>query len=162
MISYQDIEGFRDACGSSKVANEIASQCSYKMLGRFESEQSVRWASGLCGQYETTEWFRSEHSRVLTTSRSLSEQRVLKDIILPAEFYAIPMPNKSRGVTAAFISPDYVRMEVVAGAELEDVVVSETEECKHGFKPRRAVDQWLKPWTNRDRKKLLLETANPR
>lgn len=156
VISFQDIEGFRDACGSALVANEIVAQCSYKVLGRLESEESAKWASGLCGQHETIEWFHSEFGRVVTTSHSRSEQRVQKSEVLPAEFYNIPIPSKSRGATAVFLSPGYGWMETVKGSGLESVAVSEVEEQEHGFQSRKKEDQWLRAWSGEDRKRLLI------
>jgi len=157
VISFQDIEGMRDACGSSLLANEIVAQCSYKMLGRFESEESARWASGLCGRYETKEWLYSEHGRTLANSHSLAEQRVEKTEVLPSEFYNIPIPSKKQGATAVFLLPQYGRIETVRGSDLEELVVSEQEEQAHGFHSRKPADQWLKPWDSEDCNRLQLE-----
>lgn len=157
ILSFQDIDGFRDACGSDQVANEIVAQCSYKTLGRLESEESARWASGLCGQYETINWLRSEHGRLFATSQSLAEQRIQTAQILPAEFYSFPVPNRAHGVSAVFLTPQYGRLETVRGDQLDAVVITEHEEPAQGSSLRQADEQWLRAWTKNDCQRLLLD-----
>ncbi len=158
VLSFQDIEGFRDACGGDKVANETVGQCSYKAFGRMESEESGRWASGLCGQYETVHWLQSEHGKVFPASRSLAEQHIQRTEILPAEFYNIELPSRNRGATAMFLAPEYGRLETVSGNALEQIAVAEDEELEHQVQAPSGRDQWLKSWDSDDHKRLLLDT----
>lgn len=155
VLSFQDIEGFRDACGSERVANEIVAQCSYKWLGRFESEESARWASGLCGQYLTREWYRTEKGRIWSSPTNYSEQRLQEVEVLPAEFFNLPPPSKRHGVTGVFLSPQYGRIETVSGVELAAVA---TDDCTkiENHQPQIPRRQLLTGWSDDDRRRLLL------
>ena len=155
-LSFQDIEGFRHACGSTQLADEIVAQCSYKMLARMESEQSAKWAAGLVGQYETIEWFETESRNGMRTGQGKSAQRVQKESVLPSEFFSIPIPSKRRGATAVFLSPSFAGLDTVPGDELERVVVSEEDEVHHGIHARPENEQVLKRWTKDDERRLLL------
>ena len=155
-LSFQDIEGFRHACGSTQLADEIVAQCSYKMLARMESAESAKWAAGLVGQYETIEWFESESKNGLRASQGQSAQRVQKDSVLPAEFFSIPIPSKRFGATAVFLSPTFAGLDTVQGDELQRVVVSERDEIEHGIQARPEHAQILKRWTKDDERRLLL------
>ena len=164
VLSFQDIEGFRHACGSSQLADEIVAQCSWKMLGRMESEQSARWASGLTGQFETLEWHSSETSSGTRFGRAIAAQRVMKDVVLPAEFYAIPVPNRKRGVRAVFLSPDFAIMDTVRGDDLQAVVVPEYNTIDDGDATAQMhIDgiPTLQPWTADDRQRLALPPVAP-
>lgn len=157
VLSFQDIEGFRHASGSAQLADEMIAQCSHKMLGRMESEQSARWAAGLCGQYETKEWFESESQSGRRSSRSLSAQRVTKDHVLASEFYSIHIPSRSRGVRAAFLTPTFAAMETVPGHELVAVVSRPELDDDEMRWHRPEHEQRLAPWSGADRRRLLIE-----
>ncbi len=86
VLAFQDIEGLREAAGE-RLANEIVSQMSHKALLRAESDGTAQFASKLCGQFETIEYFESDSSSL---SQSVSAQRVVRDAVLPSEFFQIP------------------------------------------------------------------------
>ena len=157
VLAFQDVGGFREACGSDKLANEICAMCSYKVLGRMESSESAEWASRLVGRYDTIEWFANTNSSGARTSHGMNEQRVQRDEILPSEFYSIPIPRRKTGATAVFLGPDFAGMDCVSGEDLEQVVVTDQEELDHGFVSRLDKEQWLIPWTKVDRRRLVLE-----
>ena len=69
-LSFQSIEGFEEAC-TEKIAAEIIGQCKHKALFRQETERSAKWASGLCGQYETLETFEGESGELTKRQRSV-------------------------------------------------------------------------------------------
>ena len=152
------LRSLREAAGV-RVANEIVAQCSHKALLRLESEESATWASRLLGQFETIEVFRGESGEFGRRSRSLSEQRVQKEAVLPSEFYEIPVTSKQSGLSGYFVSPEFgaVRGTVPPG-ELQPVVVSESEEVQFSFTPRPDSAQVFRPWTDDDKRRLgLLE-----
>jgi len=160
VLGFQDIEGFREACGNDKLADEIIGQCSHKALLRMESPGSAEWASKIVGQYETIEVFRSENTSgrgVFSGGHNLSEQRVLKDTVLPSEFYAIPATNKHNGLTGYYTSPllGAYRATTVP-ADIEPVVVSEAAENQHAIVYRPESDQWLRDWSAKDKQRLSL------
>ena len=52
---FQDIEGFRDAMGSTQKANAMIGQCSHKGLMRVCSPETAEWSAALLGKYDTIE-----------------------------------------------------------------------------------------------------------
>ena len=157
VLSFQDMEGFREAAGP-RIANEIVAQCSNKALLRQESDESASWASKCLGQFETIEVFRSDGSNgtgLTAMSQNVSEQRVLKDTVLPSEFFGIPVTNRVNGLTGYFLSPtDGAYRFTISPVEIENVVVSARDEERHAIRYRPEADQWIRPWTDEDQRRL--------
>jgi len=155
-ISFQDVDGFREACGSPRIANEIIAQCSNKALLRLEGDETASLASKLLGQFETIEVFQSDNSSGM--SRNVSEQRVVKDSVLASEFYNIPVTNRENGLTGYFITPTSGAYRgTVPSADIGQVVVGDEQERRHAIQYRPETDQWLRHWTAKDRERLSLE-----
>ena len=154
---FQDIQGFRHAAGSKELADEIIGQCSHKALLRLESAETAKWAAELLGQYETIETFESHHGDLTRRHRSLNEQRILKDNVLPSEFFSIEEPNENFGVEGYFISPGRRPYKmIISPREFDDIVVSDESDAKYGIVRRGDEDQWLLPWTDDRRRELNL------
>ncbi|QEG35905.1 type IV secretory system conjugative DNA transfer family protein [Bythopirellula goksoeyrii] len=160
LLAFQDIEGFREAAGSDKIADEIIGQCSHKAILRMESPGSAEWAAKMLGQYETLEIFRSESSGgrgFFSTGHNVSEQRVMKDSVLPSEFFTIPPTNKQNGLTGYFLSPDCgARKITLPSSDISPIVVSEQEEERYALVSKPESDQWLREWSMSDRQRLSL------
>ncbi|MEZ6099923.1 MAG: type IV secretion system DNA-binding domain-containing protein [Pirellulaceae bacterium] len=155
VLSFQDIEGFRDACGSPRLANEIIAQCSHKALLRMESDESASWASKLLGSYETIEYFRSDNQSLLKGHHSLSEQRVTKEAVLASEFFLIEPANPRAGVTGFFLSPGVTPYRgTIKGCEVARVVVPTRIREQFQFQGKEECEQWLKAWSEGDRERL--------
>ena len=149
VLSFQDIEGMREAAGE-RVANELVAQMSHKALLRMESDGSSAWAAKQLGQFEAIEYFASESS----STRSISAQRVVRDSVLASEFYQIIPASKKNGVTGYFISPGQTAYRgTVAGNELQPIVVVESQ-VQSRF--RSEFDQWLNELTAHDLSRLSL------
>lgn len=157
VVSFQDIEGFREAAGL-RIANEIIAQCSNKALLRLESEESASWASKVLGQFEAIETFWSVSGELARRSRGVSEQRVMRDAVLPSEFMEIPVTSKETGLTGYFVSPHLGAVrDTVSPDDLEEVVVPEADERELGYVARPEKDQWLLPWVPADQRRLGLD-----
>ncbi|QDV73678.1 type IV secretory system conjugative DNA transfer family protein [Botrimarina mediterranea] len=155
VLAFQDIEGFQEAAGA-KIAGEIIAQCGSKALLRCQSKESAEWASGLVGQYECLEVFRSDNSR-LGSGEGRSEQRVIKDAVLPSEFYGLPVTSRSHGLTGYFLTAEHgAHKSRIAPTELEGIVVAETQECSEAIRLRPVSEQWVFPWSDGDRRRLQL------
>lgn len=155
---FQDIEGFRHAAGSKEVANEIIGQCSHKALLRLESPETAKWASELLGQYETIEVFESQHGELGQRSTSLNEQRIVKDNVLPSEFFSIREPSEQVGVEGYFLSPGRCPYKMVVDpGEFHKVVVPDASAKQHGASRRPDRDQCLLPWSVERKRSLCLE-----
>lgn len=153
-LAFQDIEGFRVAAGDPKVADSIIAQCNYKALLRQESFESAEWASKLVGQFETIEVFRSE-SKDWHKGDPGSEQRVVRDAVLPSEFYSIAETNVENGLTGYFISARLgARRMTIPSQDIAKIAVNDSEELEHAIVYRAEADQWLRKWTFDDRARL--------
>ncbi len=97
----------------------------------------------------------STHIHRLLCTRSVSEQRTLKENVLPSEFVAIEEPSPTTGVHGYFLSPGrnpYAR--TVPAQEFIDVIVADEKEKKHGIIRRPDSHQSLIPWTEARRSAL--------
>lgn len=156
LLAFQDIEGFRVAAGDPKVADSIIAQCNYKALLRQESFESAEWASKLVGQFETIEVFRSE-SKDWHKGDPGSEQRVVRDAVLPSEFYSIAETNPENGLTGYFISSRLgARRMTIPSQDIAKIAVNDREEIQHAIVYRPETDQWLRDWTFNDKARLAL------
>ena len=159
VLAFQDIEGFQEAAGT-KLAGEIIAQGSNKALLRCQSKDSADWASGLLGQYECLEVFRSDSSR-LGSDESRSEQRVVKDAVLPSEFYELPVTSRANGLTGYYITAEHGAHKTwVAPEELDAVVVPAEVERREAIRLRPANEQWLVAWEGKDLTRLGLHAKH--
>lgn len=156
----QCIQGIEEAVGE-KLAREIIDQCANKAILRAQSKESAEWGSGLLGQYECLETFRSDSSR-LGSDEGRSEQRVIKDNVLPSELYDIPVTSKENGLTGYFITAEHGAHKTwISPDKLEAVVIDEELEKSEAVVLRNEADQWLKDWTPKDMERLRLEEKTP-
>ncbi len=155
VLSFQDMEGFREAAGP-RIANEIVAQCSHKALLRLESEESAAWASRLIGQYEALEMM---HSRTAWSGRggSRTEQLRKKESVLPSEFYIIPPTRSDRGLTGYFLSPSFGAVrDQIPGRILQTAFVPAELQIQMRFRSQPEGAQRLVGWSAADRQRLLL------
>jgi len=144
-IAFQDIEGFRLAAGDTKAADSIIAQCSRKALLRQESFESAQWSSRL----------NYSHSADLQKGDAGSEQRVLRDAVLPSEFFSLPETNIKNGLTGYFLSFRLgVRRGTVPSEDVGRIVVTDIEEKEHAIVFRSDGDQWIRDWTLGDKQRL--------
>jgi hypothetical protein len=161
VLAFQDMEGMKEAAGE-RIANELVAQMSNKALLRMESDGSAAWASRLLGQYETIEYFTSETRSAF--NQNVSGQRVVKDAVLPSEFYQLPVTNRQNGLTGYFVSPSLgASRQLIQASELREIVTRESTERQYSQKSRPESDQWIREWRDADRERLVLqeELAKP-
>lgn len=155
VLSFQDMEGFREAAGP-RIANEIVAQCSHKALLRLESEESAAWASRLIGQYEAIEMV---HSRPTLTGRggSRTEQLRKQETVLPSEFYTIPPTSRDHGLTGYFLSPSFGAVrDQIPSRVLQTAFVSTEIQNQMRFRSHPEGAQRLVVWSASDRQRLSL------
>lgn len=156
VLAFQDIEGLREAAGE-RLANEIVSQMSHKALLRAESDGTAQFASKLCGQFETIEYFSSDSSAF---SQSISAQRVVRDAVLPSEFFQISPSGRENGLTGYFLSPVYgAQKSTVPGNDIQAVVVSDADEIRHANQLQPENHQWIMEWTPSDYRRLAIQQS---
>lgn len=155
VLAFQDVEGLREAAGE-RIANEIIAQCSHIALLRQASAESAKWASSVIGQQETLEAFYSDN--ITGMSRSISEQRVQKDVVLASEFCRLPVTNRRNGLTGYFVSPEHGAWRGnISGEELQSIIVDEQQAWRAAPALRPEAEQWLRPWTATDHERLALD-----
>lgn len=153
-LAFQNIDGFHLAAGDSKAADSIIAQCSHKALLRQESYESAQWSSKLTGQYEALE-VNYSHSADLQKGDTGSEQRVLRDTVLPSEFFSVPETNVNNGLTGYFVSAGLgVRRTTIPAQDIERIAVTDEEELEHAIVFRPEGDQWIRSWTLGDKQRL--------
>lgn len=161
VLAFQAVEGFHSAAGKENAENLIA-QCSHKALLRMESQGSAKWASELLGQTEKIEVFRSDGEKLLS-GESRSEQRVLKDAVLPSEFYTIPETTKENGLTGFFVAPTAIPRRVcISGTVVEAVVVGDDAEREFAVQHRDESEQWLPELSRTEAERLGIEVQQSR
>ena len=149
-IGFQAIEGLRDVYGEH-IASEIIGQCSNKALLRMESDKTAEWASKLVGQYETIEKFASESIR----HKSMSEQRVKADVVMPSEFFTIPPTTRANGLTGYFLTPHIgVFKRTIPSSFISEWQVDEDLRTEKDFDPRPDSHQYVPRWSVEDRLRL--------
>lgn len=154
VVAFQDIEGLREAAGE-RVANELVAQLSNKALLRAESDGTASWESKQIGQAEVLEHHTSDSSGF---RQSISAQRVVRDAVLPSEFFNIPPSSPENGVTGYFLSPHFGAQKVtIPGYDIEPVVVPEEVEEHYAITLQPESSQWLTNWGLNDRERLSLK-----
>lgn len=114
VLGAQDMEGLREVYGENR-ANELLGLCGHKALLRLDSPITAKWASELFGTVEDLETRRSHSSseskgegRSNTSSGSqVSEQHVVREVVLPSEFLSLPFPSRANGMIGYFLSPEF-------------------------------------------------------
>lgn len=154
VVAFQDMEGLREVAGE-RVANELVAQLSNKALLRAESDGTATWSSRQIGQAEVLEHHTSDSSGF---RQSISAQRVVRDAVLPSEFFNIPPSSPENGVTGYFLSPHFGAQRVtIPGKDIEQVVVSEEVEELYSITIQPESAQWLAKWSPKDRERLGLK-----
>jgi hypothetical protein len=81
--------------------------------------------------------------------------------VLPSEFFEIPVTSSETGLTGYFVSPYLGAFrDRVPPDEIQPVIPSGHEEAEHAISPRPEKEQWLKPWTGEDERRLILQLKN--
>lgn len=118
VVGTQDLEGLREVYGDNK-ANELLGLCGHKAILRLDSPSTAKWASELFGSVEDLETRTSQSSNESTnrsrdnnsdssgSSTSVSEQHIVRDVVLPSEFLSLPFPSPSKGMIGYYLSPEF-------------------------------------------------------
>jgi len=140
-----------------RIANEMVAQCGNKAILRLESPETARWASAVAGECERYEYQTSYATSPQGRTRTVSEQLVKREAVLPSEFMDLLPTNRAHGLTGYFMSPYIgVYRATIPGEELDrrlkprDVAVGD-------FVPRPREHEYLHPWTPEDCRRLGLD-----
>jgi hypothetical protein len=156
MVGFQDIEGLRAVYGE-KEANEIAGLCSNKAILRLDDAETAQWASKLLGEYEHYETHRSNTTGKDGKSQTNTTQLVKRDVALPSQFLELPVTDRINGLSGYFVSPLIGGFFSKLTPEYLSEKLKEPATNEPNCIPRPADQQYLKPWTDADLKRLCLE-----
>ncbi len=147
VLGFQDMDGLRAVY--DKGADELVGQCATKALLRMESPGTAEWASRVVGQ--TEQW---EHQ--VTTAPagdSTTHQRTKRDGVLPSEFLSLPPASRDGGLSGYFVVPEVGAFHrTVPPRAIGDLLRPKGEEAD--FVPRPVEEQYLRPWTEDDLRRL--------
>lgn len=147
VLGFQDMDGLRAVY--DKEADEIVGQCATKALFRLESPGTAEWASRLIGQ--TEQW---EHQ--VTTAPagdSTTHQRTKRDGVLPSEFLSLPPASRDGGFSGYFVVPTVGAFHRTLSPHSIGRLLREKGDDPD-FVPRPISEQYLRPWTVDDFKRL--------
>jgi hypothetical protein len=154
--SFQEIDSVRRLHGK-EGANEIIGQCGNKAFLRQEGDESARWASDMLGKVGLYEYDPSwdPEGRMSETRRYVE-----RDAMLPSEFMTFPPTGPATGLTGVFICPWVGAFKgTIPWSTIMDMLV-QPDPSVPNFIPRPASDQYLKPFTAEDLKRLGIQPSN--
>jgi hypothetical protein len=156
MVGFQDIEGLRAVYGE-KEANEIAGLCSNKVILRLDDAETAQWASKILGEYEHYETHNSSTTSKDGKSTTNTTQLVKREVVLPSQFLGLPVTNLTNGLSGYFVSPLIGGFFATLSPEYLNEKLSQPNRNEPNCIPRPADQQYLKPWTAADIKRLHLD-----
>lgn len=149
VLGFQDIDGLRAVY--DKEADEIVGQCATKALFRLESPGTAEWASRLIGQ--TEQW--DHQVTTAPAGDSTTHQRTKRDGVLPSEFLSLPPASRDGGFSGYFVVPAVGTFHRTVPPRSIAKLLREKGETPD-FVPRPVAEQYLRPWTADDFKRLSL------
>ena len=160
MLGFQDISNLYDIY-KKDVAEAMTAQASHKALLRMEGDVTPQWASRIIGEAEQFEYtYGSSESKGLesrSTTKSTTEQRTRKSVLMPSDFLTLPRVTEESGLTGYYVSPlgGGVWKHNYPGKELfgEKGLLQPPDDSQL---PTRAVVPMLQEWTDADLQRLKL------
>lgn len=155
VLGFQDIEGLREVYGD-KGANEIAGQCGHKAILRLESPETAAWSSQVIGECELYEYPRSRTSGRSGGTKTVNEQLVKREGVLPSQFLSLPPTNPTNGLSGYYLVPLIGAFRGrLTGKSLGRALRPRASGITD-FLPRPEEHQYLVPWTEEDLRRLSL------
>ena len=140
-----------------KEANEIAGLCSNKAILRLDDAETAQWASKTLGEFEQYEIQTSSTSGNNGNSTTRTRQLVKRDVVLPSQFLGLPTTDRSNGLSGYFLSPQIGGFLSTLTPEYLDEMLTPADPNVPNFIPRPPEQQYLKPWTPDDLRRLKLD-----
>src|SRR5262249_18022326 len=150
-LGFQDIEGLRKVYGA-EVANELVGQVSNIAILGLNSPATAKWASELFGEYEGYEYQESSTAGSGQASRTVSQQLVKREAVLPSEFLLRARTTPQTGLKGYYVIPDVGAYQTVLSGEWIAKGLSRRSTTVADYLPRPVEHQYLRPWTQDDLK----------
>ncbi len=123
MLGFQDISNVY-AIYTKDIAEALTAQASHKALLRMEGDVTPQWASRVAGEAEQFEYTygssHSDNSSGWSRSKSTTEQRTRKTVLMASDFLTLPRVTAENGLAGYYVSPlgGGVWKHVYSGKEL--------------------------------------------
>ena len=159
-LGFQDISDLYQTYGKD-TAESMTAQASHKALLRMEGDVTPQWASRIAGEAEQFEYTygssQGDSYNGWSKSKSTTEQRTRKTVLMPSDFTTLPRVTKEAGLTGYYVSPigGGVWQHHYSGQELfsEGGLLRPADDSKLS---NRAVIPTLPEWAEDDLKRLKL------
>lgn len=159
VLGFQDLEGLQHVYGE-KVANEIIGQCGNKAFLRTESPKSAKWAESMMGYVELLEQVKSTTNSSQGTSETVSEQKVVRPVVMASEFMNLPPTNERNGLHGFYSLRSIGRFKHhYTPQELKQYLLPLNTEVPASL-PVPAAWQFMSPWSEDDDKRLGLRQGD--
>jgi len=159
-LGFQDISDLYQTY-DKHIAESMTAQASHKALLRMEGDVTPQWASRIAGEAEQFEYTygssQGESRDGWSKSKSTTEQRTRKPVLMPSDFTTLPRVTRETGLTAYYVSPlgGGVWKHQYSGDELFSTggLLRPADDSKL---PIRAIVPALQEWTKADLIRLKL------
>ena len=155
VLGFQDIDGMRDVYGT-EVANEIVGQCAHVAILRLTSPTTAEWAASMFGSKLANLSSSTISQEGMQMGRSQSEAKN----VYSEEILFLPATSPKNGLTGYFKSSrvSRERMPFKQPVSWHELVPQTGEGADQtqvpNFVPVEDEDQFLKPWTVADWRRL--------
>ncbi len=106
VLGFQDIDGVRLTYGE-KEGNQIVAMCSYRWLGKIDSDVTQLWASNQLGTKEIEDPTKSIQTDMGNQKTSMQFQKKIVPIVLPSEFGTFPRADFTvNGIKGWYVMPN--------------------------------------------------------
>lgn len=165
VLGFQNISGLQEVYGVYG-SQKLTALCSTLALLKFTDEANATWASGYFGKQEvrvttlseTGSWSEGQWNSSTTTNYEDMDRVV----VMPAQFQSIAEVNEANGLQGYFLTPLTGSFkDIIPGRWLfgEGTLSPNLEDLN--FEARNPALQWLKAWSENDKKRLLTEVSSP-
>lgn len=160
ILGFQDISDLYQTYDKN-IAESMTAQASHKALLRMEGDVTPQWASRIAGEAEQFEYtYGSSVGKSgdgWSKSKSTTEQRTRKAVLMPSDFTTLPRVTMETGLTGYYVSPigggvwkhQYSGKDLFSPGGL-------LRPCDDSALPARATIPTLQEWTAADLQRLQL------
>lgn len=164
-ISFQSVSGLRDArMYGPHFTDEILGQIGNRFFGRLECPETADWVSKLFGDQEIDQITISNTSSSQGGSTTRNHQIVTRRAVLPSDFMTVTPCDKENGLTGYFLIRSLGCFQAtMPGEALFNEALIPADKDVREFSPRPIEAQYLRPWTNEEKRQFGIErSANSR
>ena len=156
VLGFQDIDGVRLTYGE-KEGNQIVAMCSYRWLGKIDSDVTQLWASNQLGTKEIVDPTKSVQNDMGNQKTSTQYQSKIVPVVLPSEFGTFPRADFTvNGIKGWYVMPNPIgAYEYTISPHDLTARIPEPDSTIVDFDPiTDPMAQYLDDWTPEEREYL--------